>query len=196
MLTRWKVTRAAIDAATKLLALQLRGDGDEGDDATAASEEDGVFYAMLGVAVRPLTSVGGAAIRTLRALGYEDGDEVSILKLWDRARTPVDLAAGETRLFACGDITVRVCLTTGGLTIEAKGATVEITTAGRVNVTSAGGQDIVLNGGSLRVARETDAVSANASMATWIASVSTATGATPPIGFGAIAAGGAARVRA
>jgi len=151
MLTRWKVTAAAFDAATRLLGLQLRGDGDEGDDDQSAPADDAVFYQQLGVAVRPVVA------RTLRALGFEDGDEVIALKLWDKAAGPTDLSAGETRLYACGDLTARVRVKTDGLTVEARGATIAITSAGAIQVTPAAGQDIVLNGGSAKVARVGDA---------------------------------------
>lgn len=151
MLSRWKVTAAAFGAVSKLLELQLRGDGDEGDDDGSAQTDDGVFYHHLGLAIRPVVA------RTLRALGYEDGDDVAVLKVWDRARTPTDLAAGETRVYAAGDLTARVRLKTDGLTVEASGATITITSAGAIQVTPAAGQDIVLNGGSARVARVGDA---------------------------------------
>jgi hypothetical protein len=100
MLTRWKVTRAAFGAVSKLLELQLRGDGDEGNDDGAAPEDDAPFYQQLGVAVRPVVA------RSLRALGVEDGDEVVVLKLWHKEsdRTPTDLDAGETRVYAAGNL--------------------------------------------------------------------------------------------
>lgn len=152
MFTRWKVTRAAIDAASKLLHLQLRGEGNEGDDAAARPIDEAVFYSALGLAVRPVIA------RTLRALGYEDGDEIAVVKLWDRARSPTDLSEGETRLYACGDVAVRVRMKTDGLVVEAKGATITITSAGAVQMTAASGQDITLNSGTLKVARVTDPV--------------------------------------
>lgn len=152
MLSRWKVTAAAFNAVSKLLELQLRGDGDEGDDGRSAQTDEGVFYHHLGLAIRPVVA------RTLRALGYEDGDDVAVLKVWDKARTPTDLAVGETRVYAAGDLTARVRLKTDGLTVEASGATITITSAGAIQVTPAAGQDIVLNGGSARVARVGDAI--------------------------------------
>lgn len=149
-----KVTRAAFDATSKLLGVQLRADGDEGDDATAAGidEQAAQYLSQLGVAVRPIVA------RTLRALGVEHGDEVLVLKLWDKARSPTDLDAGETRVFACGDITVALQMKTDGVVLTAKGATVTITSAGAVSVTAASGQDITLNAGTLKAARVTDPV--------------------------------------
>ena len=134
--------------------MQLRGDGDEGDDATAAAadEQGAQFIQQLGVAARPIVA------RTLRALGVELGDEVVVLKVWDKTRLPTDLDAGETRVFACGDVTVALRMRTDGVTLTAKGATVVITSSGDVQVTAASGRDIVLNGGSKRLAREEDSL--------------------------------------
>lgn len=154
MTIRAMITRAAFDAASKLLGVQLRGDGDEGDDATAAAadEQGAQFIQQLGVAARPIVA------RTLRALGVELGDEVVVLKVWDKTRLPTDLDAGETRVFACGDVTVALRMRTDGVTLTAKGATVVITSSGDVQVTAASGRDIVLNGGSKRLAREEDSL--------------------------------------
>lgn len=104
MISPWMVTRAAFGAASKLLETQLRGDGDEGDDTTAAPVDRAIFYQQLGVAVRPVVR------RTLRALGLEHGDEVAVLKVWDKAFTPTDLDEGETRLYAAGAIATAVRL--------------------------------------------------------------------------------------
>lgn len=112
MLSRWKVTRAAFDAASKLLQAQLRGDGPEDNDDESSQTDDAVFYHQLGVAVRPVIA------RTLRALGYEDGDDVVVLKLWDRARTPTDLAEGETRVYAAGAVATVVRLLTSQIVME------------------------------------------------------------------------------
>lgn len=95
MFDRFKVTLASIGAASRLLALQLRGAGDEGDDA-GAEPADGTWYQQLGVAARPVVA------RTLRALGVRLGDEVLVLKVWDKARTPTDLEAGEVRVYGVG----------------------------------------------------------------------------------------------
>ena len=82
MIERYKVTALAWSAAKKLLLAQLRGAGDEGSDGAAEPVDDAVVFQQLGVAVRPVIAA------TLRALGYQDGDDVLVLKLWDRAKTP------------------------------------------------------------------------------------------------------------
>lgn len=118
MLSVWKVTRAVFGATSKLLGVQLRGDGQTGDDANAAPEDDAPVLSQLGVAVRPLMRVAGVAVETLHALCYED-DEVWVLKLWDKARSPIDLDEGETRLFSAGDIARRIRLLVDRINVEA-----------------------------------------------------------------------------
>jgi hypothetical protein len=113
MLSEWKVTRVAFDAVSKLLGLQLRGDGPMGDDAAAIPEDDAQFLGQFGVAIRPVVAA------TLEALGYQDGDEVRVLKLWDKARAPTDLEAGETRLYAVGAIANVVRLLAARVVVEA-----------------------------------------------------------------------------
>lgn len=159
---RFKVLRAAYDAASKLLGVGLAGDGDEGDDAGAATVDDQAAQVLtqLGVAARPIVR------RTLRALGVEIGDEVVVVKLWDKAATPTDLDAGETRLYACGDTAVALRMRTDGVTLTAKGATVVITSNGDVQVTAASGRDITLNGGTKRIAREEDSLNVGTLVAT------------------------------
>lgn len=55
--------------------------------------------------------------------------------------------------------------------ITANGATIEITAAGKVTVTSAAGQDVQVNGGALKVARDTDPVAPTATMATLLTAI-------------------------
>ncbi len=113
MLSLFEVTRAAIDATSKLLHAQLRGVGDQGESASAEPVDDAAVLSQLGVAVRPVIA------STLRALGYQDGDEVWVLKLWDKARTPVDLDAGETRVFSAGAISTALRLLADRIDVNA-----------------------------------------------------------------------------
>lgn len=123
MFTFSKVMRASFDAASKLLELQLREDGDEGDDEGARPEDRASFLSQLGVAVRPVIA------STLRALTFEDGDDTVVVKLVDKARSPTDLDAGETRVFSAGTITNVVRLLAARIIVEAPeirlGATAE-----------------------------------------------------------------------
>ncbi|MFA9269430.1 MAG: hypothetical protein ACEQSX_01545 [Baekduiaceae bacterium] len=112
-----KVTRAAFGAVSKLLELQLRGAGDQGDDDTAEPTDRAGFLQQLGMAVRPI--IADPRNSTLWALVDQDGDEPRATKLWDKARTPTDLAAGETRLYAVGAIGNVLKLLTDAAVLEA-----------------------------------------------------------------------------
>lgn len=113
MFTLAKVTRAAFSAASRLLELQLREDGGEGDDEGARPEDRASFLSQLGVAVRPVVA------STLRALAYEDGDDTIVVKLHDKARSPTDLDEGETRLFSAGTIANVIRLLSARIVVEA-----------------------------------------------------------------------------
>lgn len=113
----WKVTRAAYDAVSKLLQVQLRGAGDEDDDANAEPADDATVLQQLGLAVLPV--VQNAATSTLRALGFQHGSEVRLLAMWDKARAPSGLEAGETRLYAVGAVANALRLLVGGAVLEA-----------------------------------------------------------------------------
>lgn len=116
MLTLWKVTRAAFEAAdegVKKLLVQIRGEGDEGDDEGSQGVDRAVFFSQLGVAVLPVVA------STLRALGVEHGDEVALLKLWDSARSPTDLDAGETRIFSVGAVATALRLLADRIDVNA-----------------------------------------------------------------------------
>lgn len=113
MLSPFRVTRAAMNAVAKLLLVQLRGVGDSGDDDSAEPVDDAAVLTQLGVAVRPVIT------STLHALGYQDGDEVWVLKLWDKTRSPTDLDEGETRLFSAGTIANVVRLLAARIVVEA-----------------------------------------------------------------------------
>lgn len=113
MSTLQKVTRAAYGAASKLLELQLRGAGDEGDDESAEPTDAAPFLQQLGIAVLPVV------VSTLRALVDQDGDEPRVDALWDKAHAPTDLESGETRVYAVGAITRVVRLLTTRIVVEA-----------------------------------------------------------------------------
>lgn len=173
MLDRFKVTRTFYSAVSKLLHFDLLGVGDEGDDENAERADDAPMLQQMGVAVRPLIQ------RTLRALGWRYGDEVWVLKLWDKARTITDLLEGETRVYSVGKLTVAISLRQDG----------------SLRANSDGG-DLVLNNGTLKVARDTDSVVATTAFGTWLAAVAAATGTgTPPTPMGSIS-GGATTVKA
>lgn len=127
MLTLAKVTRALFDSASKLLELQIREDGDEGDDEGARPEDRASFLSQLGVAVRPVVA------STLRALVYEDGDDTLVVKLVDKARLPTDLDEGETRVYSAGTIANAVRLLAARIVVEAPEIRLGATAAKKVN---------------------------------------------------------------
>lgn len=113
-MTTFDEFRVAAATAGKFLRLQLRGLGAEGDDDTRTERVDNArTLAQLGVAVLP------GARRALRALGWRDGDDVTVLKLWaeDVTHDPA-LAGGETRVFADGQ--PKVCIRLLGGFIEVR----------------------------------------------------------------------------
>lgn len=147
-------------------------------DASADEGEEGAeVWQQWGFASRPLTGGANGVVEAL-VVPLEGGLVVLATR---QQRTQVTVAPGEVVLFN-----------------SAAGCTVRLTAAGKVEITAANGQDIVLNGGTLRVARETDAVAPSEAMATWMSAVSTATmvGAAPAV-IGTIKAGeGAPHVKA
>jgi hypothetical protein len=134
----FKVTRAAYDATSKFLHLQLRGQGSEGDDETAEAVDTGTLLQQFGVAVKPVVT------RQLRVLAIRWGRQIWPLKIWDKTKLPTDLEEGETRVFSVGNINVRISAKSSGGTNS-----IEIT---------ADGGDVIVNGGELKVARVTDPV--------------------------------------
>jgi hypothetical protein len=150
MFARYEVTLARFAAASENLAkhllLQLRGLGVEGSNTSAEPVDDAPFWTQFGVAIKPVVA------RSLRALGWRHGRELWVLKVWDQSKIPTDLASGETRTYAVGKNTVRIRHNaTGSLDIESDG--------GNINITASASESVIVNGGSLPVARQGDAVS-------------------------------------
>ena len=89
------------------------------------------------------------------------GDELVALVLIDKGAPAQAVEAGETRLYGVGSDN-----STAVIRLRANGD-VEITakSARAIRLTTSGGGDIVLNGGSLKVARVTDAVSVQLTVA-------------------------------
>lgn len=178
---------APINATSRLAHLQLRGLGaDAGEQASAETTDEAPVLPQLGMLARPVVR------STLRALGVRDGDEVFLLKLWDKAiehaTAPV---AGETRVYATGQPAVCLRLWDGFIEL-------------RVNVT--GTLKLAPDAADYAgqpVARKLDPVNSNAAFQTWASAVTSALGtltmgsftAVAPVTFGTIN-GGAAKVLA
>lgn len=166
-----RVLRASWNASSKWIKLHVRAWGDE---STGVEFDEDVFLLHpFGLAVLPkITS-------TLRAWGWQDGHEHFVPWLRDTAHSLASLLEGETRVYSVGRIAVAISLRQDGSV--------------RVN---SDGSDIVLNNGTLRVARDTDAVNASAALTTWFAAVQAATGVAPPVGAVGAISGGASSVKA
>lgn len=157
-----KVTRTRLGDRARALLMQIRGFGSEGGDDTAEAQDDVELVQPFGLFARAVIADG------LEALAVEIGDSTLGLALINKALSTLNVEEGETRLYGAKESSCRVRLRAdGSLDIEAKsGAAIRITTAG--------GGNIVLNGGTLDVARKTDAVSPTAEMTTWMSQVATA----------------------
>ena len=98
---------------------------------------------------------------TTEAVAVRRGDELVALVLIDKGAPAQAVEAGETRLYGAGSDN-----STAVIRLRANGD-VEITakSSRAIRLTTSGGGDIVLNGGLLKVARVTDAVSVQLTVA-------------------------------
>ncbi len=174
---------APINATSRLAHLQLRGLGaDAGEQASAETTDEAPVLPQLGMLARPVVR------STLRALGVRDGDEVFLLKLWDKAISHATApVAGETRVYATGQPAVCLRLWDGFIEL-------------RVNVT--GTVKLAPDAADYAaqpVARKLDTVNAAAALTTFFTQVKTVCdGIAPgvvtlpaPVTIGAISSGAA-----
>lgn len=134
-----KLLATSLGSSARVVLAQLRGVGTEGDDDNAEPFDSSEVVQPMGLVSRPV------ATSSLEALVLRDGDEAIVIAIVDKGMTALsDLDEGETRLYGAQRPT----------------ATLRIRASGAIEITAHSGQDIVLNGGTLRVARESDAVSA------------------------------------
>jgi hypothetical protein len=142
-----KITLTSLATGARALLGQLRGLGSEASDASAEPYDDAELLQPLGLVARPTRT------SNLQALLIELGEELVGLLLRDKGLAAwTDVEEGETRLYSNADATCRVRLRAdGSIDIEAKaGANLRIATAG--------GGNVVINGGTSGVARNGDAV--------------------------------------
>jgi len=145
----YKVLSLATSTTRRVLTAQCAGVGSEGAD-DAAERFDGVEVAQpSGLMASP------ALTATTEALAVRRGDELIALFLIDKGAAVQALAAGETKLHG-------VNATNAGTVIHIRAdGSMDITSAnnGAINISAHGTGDVVVNGGSLKVARATDPVS-------------------------------------
>lgn len=143
-----KVTAVAVSSTSRAMTAQTAGAGAEGDD-NGAERFDGVEVLQpLGVMSSPILT------DTTEAVAVRRGDELVALFLIDKGRSAQAVESGETRLHGAGTNNQ-----TTVIRLRADGS-IDITSAnnGAVNITAHGTGDVVVNGGSLKIARVTDPV--------------------------------------
>lgn len=142
-----KVTAATASTSSRVLTVQAAGVGAEGDDDGAQGFDAVEVAQPAGLMASP------ALTRTTEAVAVRRGDELVALVLIDKGAAAQSVEAGETRLYGVGSDN-----STAVIRLRANGD-VEITakSARAIRLATSGGGDIVLNGGTLKVARVTDA---------------------------------------
>lgn len=143
----YQITRAAPGASHDLLIVQGRGPGDVPDDTIEVIESPGLR-------TRPVVRASTEAV----VLELENGDRFAFVidKHKDAGAVPTE--AGETQLRGCAKPAAVVRLRASGAiqVVAAPGQHVELTVSD--------GGHVVLNGGSLDVARATDPVTPSAGL--------------------------------
>lgn len=144
-----RVTTAAASTTRRVVTVQIAALGNEGDDNTSERGDDVEVIQPLGLmAVPSITATTEAPFMRL-------GDRQVALGIIDKGATPQTVEAGEVRLYGPGASNASAVLR-----IRADGSIVIQSKTGQniaLNVDAAG--NIVLDGGSLKVARATDPVS-------------------------------------
>lgn len=142
----YKVTRLATSTAHRVLTAQCVGAGSEGSDDAAERFDDVEVAQPAGLMASP------ALTATTEALAVRRGDELIALFLVDKGAAVQALAAGETKLHGVNGTNA-----TTVVHIRADGS-MDITSSNNdaVNINAHGTGDVVVNGGSLKVARVTD----------------------------------------
>lgn len=134
-----KVTATQVSTSTRVLTFQAAGVGAEGDDNGAEAWDDCELAQPAGLMARP------ALTSTTECVAIRRGDELLGLVIVDKGAPAQDVEAGETRLYGVN-----------GETNDT--AVIRIRASGKIEITTESGQDIVLNAGTLKVARVTDPV--------------------------------------
>ena len=141
-----KVLSLVTSQTRRVMTAQCAARGSEGDDANA-ERFDGVEIAQpVGLMAQPSLTA------TTEALAVRHGDELIALFLIDKGANVQAVEAGETRLYGAGAQNA-----TTVIRLRSNGA-IDITSAnnGAINISANGTGDVVVNGGSLKVARVTD----------------------------------------
>jgi len=144
----WKAVALAASASLRVVTGTFVGAGAEGADDTAERIDDCEVAQPSGLMALP------ALTATSEAFCVRRGDELVALFLIDKGAAAQAVESGETRLYGVGASNAATVIR-----LRADGS-IDITSAanGAVRVTANGTGDVVVNGGSLKVARVTDPV--------------------------------------
>lgn len=177
-----KVATLTPSSTLRTMTAQIIGVGAVGDDASAERYDSCEVVQPSGLAAAPTLTADTEALIVRR------GDEAIAICVIDKGATAQAVEGGETRLYGVGGSNA-----TSVIRIRANGA---------IEITAGTSANIVLNGGTLNVARASDGVTPSGLMSTWMAAVATyintiAPGTIPgvPATIGTIT-GGNARVKA
>jgi hypothetical protein len=168
------VVRAGINATSKLREFQVRMLGAEGEDASAGLTDGVQSIEPLGVAANP------AAGTSLRTLMVQIGNQLVSLATWNKSKRPTDLAAGEIRFHG----------------LDKVAAALRILATGKIHLDAESGQDIVVNGGTAKVARVGDSIKVTFPTGTFLTSAQSPVYNLAPVEFNGTITDGAPNFKA
>lgn len=146
-----RVISVTASTSTRATTIQLAGVGSEGADDSAERGDAVEVMQPAGLMSSPsITS-------TTEACFVRHGDRQVALGLLDKGAAAQSVEGGETRVYGVGG--------------NNSGTVIRIRANGDIEITATGAQSIILNGGTLEVARRTDPVAAAPGMSTWMAQV-------------------------
>lgn len=172
-----RVISVAASTSTRASTIQLAGVGVEGADDSAERGDAVEVMQPAGLMAAP------AITATTEACFVRHGDRQVALGLLDKGAAAQSVETGETRLYAVGSGNAQTVI--------------RLRANGDIEITAGAAQTVILNGGTLNVARQTDAVNAHPNMVTWMGQVAAAVNGlvpgavVPPIppSFAVVAAG-------
>lgn len=148
-----RITQLAVDAELRAQTAQVVGYGDETDGGDAEQADEVEVTHPLGFISRPVVT------DTLEGVVVMRGDEPVVLALVDKGAAAQAVEEGEARMHGVGSGNAA--------------AVTRIRNSGAIELTPKSGQDLVLAGGTLEVARRTDPVTAAAGLLTTLGQIVT-----------------------
>jgi len=134
-----RVISVTASTSTRATTIQLAGVGSEGADDSAERGDAVEVMQPAGLMSSPtITS-------TTEACFVRHGDRQVALGLLDKGAAAQSVEGGETRVYGVGG--------------NNSGTVIRIRANGDIEITATGAQSIILNGGTLKIARDTDPVS-------------------------------------